>query len=67
MNTAVFGKDAFVEMFRAIGLDDATMKRWHVEFESRWPEAHQSFLAWLSLPPDEIARVRAASTRSQGT
>ncbi len=41
MNTAVFGKDAFVEMFRAIGLDDATMKRWHVEFESRWPEAHR--------------------------
>ena len=33
-----FGKDAWVEMFRAVGLDEATMGRWHHEFEARWPE-----------------------------
>ncbi len=25
--------DQWVDLFRSIGLDDATMHRWHVEFE----------------------------------
>ncbi len=61
MTSQSFGKDAWVEMFRAVGLDDAKMGRWHHEFEARWPDAHESFLAWLGLPQREIARIRGAS------
>jgi hypothetical protein len=57
----LFGKDAWVDMFRTIGLDEAKMGRWHYEFETRWPEAHESFLAWLGLPAAEVARIRAAA------
>lgn len=53
-----FGKDAWIEMFRAVGLDDATMARWHHEFETRWPNAHEKFLVWLGLPEADVARIR---------
>jgi hypothetical protein len=56
-----FGKDAWVEMFRTVGLDEATMGRWHHEFETRWPDQHKSFLTWLGLPEADIARIRGAS------
>ncbi|MCA9522799.1 MAG: hypothetical protein KC609_17615 [Myxococcales bacterium] len=61
MEQPTFGKEAWIEMFRAIGLDRAAMQRWHHEFEARWPEAHESFLAWLGIGADEIARIRDAS------
>ena len=51
----------WVELFRAIGLTEATMHRWHEEFERRHPDGHQGFLEWLGLPAGEIARIRAAS------
>lgn len=50
--------DEWTAMFRAIGLDEPAMHRWHVEFESRHPEGHQGFLEWLGLPDDEIDRIR---------
>ncbi len=56
-----FGKEAWVEMFRAAGLDDAMMDRWHHEFERRWPDAHERFLAWLGLPQSEVARIRSSA------
>jgi hypothetical protein len=56
-----FGKEAWVEMFRAVGLDEATMGRWHHEFEIHWPEAHDKFLAWLGVQKDDIARVRKSA------
>ena len=46
-------------MFREIGLDQAQMHRWHKLFETRHPEAHQAFLEWLGLGPEDIARTRA--------
>jgi len=46
------------ETFRAIGLDDGQMLRWHREFEQRHPALHQEFLEWLGLPQDRIAEVR---------
>jgi MerR family transcriptional regulator, thiopeptide resistance regulator len=58
-----FGKDAWIEMFRAVGLDDATMRKWHVEFESKWPEAHERFLVWLGLPAAEVKRIREGARR----
>lgn len=50
--------EAWVAMFREIGLDDEKMKRWHHLFETRYPEAHQSFLAWLGCSDQEIAEIR---------
>jgi len=58
MQTQVKVKD-WVAMFREVGLDDAAMKKWHQIFESRHPEGHQSFLEWLGLEPQEIARIRS--------
>lgn len=55
----VMNKDQWVELFREIGLDDDTMLQWHRLFESRYPRGHQSFLEWLQIPGDEIARIRA--------
>lgn len=61
MTERSFGKDAWVEMFRAVGLDDAAMARWHAEFETRWPDAHEGFLTWLGVPAADIARIRSAA------
>lgn len=61
MTKQSFGKEAWVEMFRTIGLDDAAMLRWHTEFEKQWPEAHDGFLTWLGLPAEDIAQIRQRS------
>ncbi|MEM5787596.1 MAG: hypothetical protein AAGU11_09775 [Syntrophobacteraceae bacterium] len=53
--------DEWVKMFREIGLEEETMKRWHRIFESRHPEAHQSFLEWLGLPSEKIEVIRTNS------
>jgi len=52
-------KEEWVSMFREINLDDAAMKKWHQIFEQKHPDGHQSFLEWLSIPAEEIARIRA--------
>ncbi|MCU7807801.1 MAG: hypothetical protein KZQ73_08045 [Candidatus Thiodiazotropha sp. (ex Semelilucina semeliformis)] len=52
-------KEQWVAMFRDIGLDDATMKKWHQTFETRNPEGHQEFLEWLSIPNSEITEIRS--------
>lgn len=54
-------KDEWVAMFREIGLTEETMMKWHRLFESRHPEGHADFLAWLGISPDEIADIRANS------
>ena len=51
-------KEEWVAMFREIGLDDSTMKKWHQLFETRHPEGHADFLKWLGLSSDEIASIR---------
>jgi len=53
--------DQWVELFRAIGLQDADMHKWHEEFERRYPKGHQSFLEWLELPADRIRGIRQKS------
>ena len=52
-------KGKWVLLFREIGLDEATMVKWHQAFETRFPNGHQSFLEWLKIPENEIARIRA--------
>jgi len=54
-------KENWVELFRAVGLSDEPMVRWHREFEAKYPEDHQSFLEWLNIPKDEIKSIRALS------
>lgn len=51
----------WVAMFEEIGLDKAQMEQWHKVFETRHPAAHQAFLEWLGLKPEEIDHVRARS------
>ncbi len=59
--TNAMGVDAWVSMFREIGLDEERMRKWHKIFESRHPEAHQSFLEWLGLNAEKIAEIRTMS------
>jgi hypothetical protein len=54
-------KVKWVELFSALGLDDAAMGRWHALFEARYPDSHQAFLEWLNIPSQEIAAIRAHS------
>jgi len=53
--------EQWVEVFRAAGMDEATMHQWHREFERRYPAQHESFLKWLGVPSDEIVKIRKAS------
>jgi len=59
MSNDVMNKEKWVLLFREIGLDDATMIKWHKGFEARYPDGHQSFLEWLKIPKDEISLIRA--------
>ena len=58
MSNEVMNKEKWVLLFREIGLDEATMVQWHREFESSYPEGHQSFLEWLNISEDEIRHIR---------
>ena len=60
-STHGFSKDRWIALFRGVGIDDETMKRWHVAFEREAPEAHQSFLEWLAIPSPEIEAIRERS------
>ena len=55
--------DEWVQRFRACGLDDAAMQKWHTLFEAQNPAGHQDFLEWLGLPPERIAAIRNKSGR----
>ena len=51
----------WVALFEDAGLDHAKRERWHKLFETRHPEAHQAFLEWLALKPEEVDRIRSQS------
>ena len=59
MNNEAMNKEKWVLLFKEIGLDEATMTRWHREFEARYPDGHQSFLEWLNIDENEIRQIRA--------
>jgi hypothetical protein len=50
--------EEWVARFRAVGLDDAAMKKWHQLFERENPGGHRSFLEWLGLSVDQIEQIR---------
>jgi MerR family transcriptional regulator, thiopeptide resistance regulator len=54
-------KERWTGMFRAIGLTDAEMHRWHANFEKTLPEAHADFLRSLGLEEGDVRRIRAWS------
>jgi DNA-binding transcriptional MerR regulator len=57
-------KQAWTEMLRAAGMDDAAMGRWHAEFERRAPEAHHQFLLSIGVPGDEALFIRKWSAKT---
>lgn len=54
-------KEAWTQMFRAIGMTDEAMRLWHANFEKAMPQAHAEFLQSLGLGADEVRRIRAWS------
>jgi DNA-binding transcriptional MerR regulator len=58
-------KRRWVQILASAGLDEAAMRRWHVEFETLAPESHQDFLESLGIPPSEIASIRAWSRKGR--
>lgn len=54
----VVQKEEWVNRFRAIGLDEAAMRKWHELFEKENPQGHKSFLEWLGLPAGKITEIR---------
>ncbi len=61
--TRVLTKEQWIQYLRKAGLDDAGMNRWHREFETSSPEAHQDFLESLGLPDEEIRLIRKHSSK----
>jgi hypothetical protein len=51
--------EEWVARFRAIGLDEAAMEKWHRLFEQENPAGHQSFLEWLGVPAARIKEIRS--------
>lgn len=59
--SSTVNKEMFVAMLRAAGMDDAAMKKLHVEFEQREPEAHHAFLLSLGISEKEAMQIRTWS------
>jgi len=55
-------KELWVEMFRAAGLDDAAMMRWHSAFETSAPQDHHAFLLSLGISEEEALQIRKMSS-----
>jgi hypothetical protein len=54
--------EEWAKRFRAIGLDEAAMEKWHRLFERENPDGHRSFLEWLGLPAKKVAEIRQKYT-----
>ena len=50
-----------IEVLKAAGLDDTQLKKFHQEFERRYPTEHGEFLKWLTIPDDKALEIRKAS------
>jgi hypothetical protein len=61
MSDLRMNREQWVELFQAAGLNEAMMRKWHCEFERRYPAQHQSFLEWINLPAEDILKVRKRS------
>ena len=61
MEQQMVNKERWVEIMKAAGFDEETMKNWHKQFEKMEPEAHQEFLESLSIDQEEIKQIRVWS------
>jgi DNA-binding transcriptional MerR regulator len=57
--TRALDQQRWIEILAASGLDREQRRRWHVEFETSAPAAHQDFLESLGMTASEIAALRA--------
>jgi DNA-binding transcriptional MerR regulator/SAM-dependent methyltransferase len=64
---ATVNKEMFVAMLRAAGMDEAAMKKLHVEFERREPEAHHAFLLSLGITEKEALLIRKWSAAMENS
>ncbi len=64
---ATVNKEMFVAMLRAAGMDEAAMKKLHVEFERREPEAHHAFLLSLGISEKEALLIRKWSAAMENS
>ena len=62
----IMTKERWVRILESAGMDQAGMRRWHVEFESNAPEAHQDFLEALGISREEVAAIRKWSKEEGG-
>ena len=51
-------KQLWLSLLEACHFDEAALKRWHIEFERRAPDAHHQFLLGLGLCEKEALQVR---------
>lgn len=52
-------KKLWVEIFKATGLDEEMMKKWHKEFEKTSPDGHTEFLKWIKISDDEVKKIKS--------
>lgn len=57
----VMNLNLWVNLLKASGFTQEDMNRWHAAFERSSPASHRTFLEFLCIPADEIARIRRAS------
>lgn len=57
----VMNKEQWVNILKASGMNENTMRQWHIEFERDLPEAHADFLESLGIDAKEIAHIKAWS------
>lgn len=57
-------KEQFVAVLDAAGITSEQKHTLHRTFETRHPEAHEHFLAYLGIPPAEIAEIRRRSRQT---
>lgn len=62
--SSTVNKEMFVSMLRAAGMDDNAMRKLHVEFERKEPEAHHTFLLSLGISEKEALAIRTWSAES---
>ncbi len=59
LEETMVNKERWVQIMVAAGFTEEDMIKWHQKFEELEPEEHQKFLESLSIPSDEIAKIRA--------
>jgi DNA-binding transcriptional MerR regulator len=55
---SIVDKEMWIDMLKAVGLNDRAMELWHAEFEKRAPEDHHDFLLSIGIPEKEVVSIR---------